>query len=151
MPKLYSLPEFLESRVAEKDYVRWLRRKCTAHVRRDRKRSEHEINGLDYRSKMHAAVCKSQGLDYYTGDELDWELIGTYCNESSKAGRSQYKAVMAHLPTIDHVLLDDGHYDFVVCAWRTNDAKNDLSHDEFIALCRRVVQYHDSQFEAVTK
>ncbi len=90
---------------------------------------------------MHAAICASQGRDYYTGEDLHWELIGTYDNEQSKADRSTYKAGLALLPTIDHVLMEDGTYDFVVCAWRTNDAKNDMSHAEFIALCRRVVAH----------
>jgi hypothetical protein len=141
MPKLYTLPAFLDRRVSEEAYVRWLRRKCTAHVRRDRKRSAHAITGLDYRAKMHAAVCASEGRDFYTGEPLAWELIGTYSNHDSKQGRSSYKASLAMLPTVDHVLMPDGTYDFVVCAWRTNDAKNDLSHAEFIALCRRVVEY----------
>ena len=96
---------------------------------------------------MHDAVCKSEGRDYYTGENLDWELIGTYCNASSKAGRSQYKAGLALLPTIDHVLLEDGRYDFVVCAWRTNDAKNDLSYSEFLELCRQVIKHHDQGAE----
>lgn len=143
MAKLYSLPPFLNGRVDEIAYVKWLRRKVAAHVKRDRKRSASEIIGLDYRTRIHAAVCASEGSDHYTGEPLDWSLIGTYCNESSKAGRSTYKAGIALLPTVDHVLLQDGTYDFVVCAWRTNDAKNDLSHDEFISLCRRVIQHHE--------
>jgi hypothetical protein len=49
------------------------------------------------------------------------------------------------LPTIDHVLMEDGTYDFVVCAWRTNDAKNDLSHEEFVDLCRRVIAHEDKK------
>lgn len=92
---------------------------------------------------MHAAVVASKGLDHYTGEALDWHLIGTYCNESSKAGRSVYKATMALLPTLDHVLMEDGQWDFVVCAWRTNDAKNDLSHSEFVELCRKVVSHFE--------
>jgi len=141
MPKFYALPPFLAGRISEEAYVRWLRRKCAAHVKRDRKRSAHAITGIDYRAKMHSAVCASDGRDFYTGEPLAWELIGTYSNEDSKAGRSTYKAGLALLPTVDHVLMEDGPYDFVVCAWRTNDAKNDLSHAEFIDLCRRVVAH----------
>jgi hypothetical protein len=149
--RVYTLPPFLEGRIPEEAYVRWLRRKCTVHVKRDRKRSAHEITGLNYRSKMHAAVCASHGRDFYTGEELAWELIGTYSNEESKDGRSHYKAGMAMLPTVDHVLMEDGSYDFVVCAWRTNDAKNDLSHAEFVDLCRRVIAHEEKREEAVTE
>ena len=147
MSKLYALPAFLAGRLSEEAYVRWLRRKCAAHVKRDRKRSAHAITGLDYRAKMHAAVRASAGRDFYTGEPLAWELIGSYSNDDSKAGRSTYKAGLALLPTVDHVLMEDGTYDFVVCAWRTNDAKNDLSHAEFIDLCRRVVAHADRPTE----
>lgn len=150
MSKRYALPECLSGRVEEGTYVRWLRRKAAAHVKRDRKRCGHDVMGEQYRLLIHEAVKRSDGRDHYTGEDLRWDLISTYCNETSKAERSAYKATMALLPTVDHVPGADGKYDFVVCAWRTNDAKNDLSHDEFIALCRRVIAHHESR-EAHTK
>ena len=150
MPKRYALPDFLEGRLEHSAYERWLRRKAAAHVKRDRKRCDYEIMGEQYRLLMHAAVCASQGLDHYTGEPLSWELLSTYSNVASKADRSLYKAGLALLPTVDHVPGADGRYDFVICAWRTNDAKNDLSHDEFIALCRRVIAHHEKT-AAVTK
>jgi hypothetical protein len=27
----------------------------------------------------------------------------------------------------------------VICSWRTNDAKSDLTRDEFVELCRKVI------------
>jgi hypothetical protein len=40
----------------------------------------------------------------------------------------------------------DGSWRFVIWApfafGRTNDAKNDMSHTEFVALCHRVVAHH---------
>lgn len=150
MSKRYALPDFLQGRVEESAYIRWLRRKAAAHVKRDRKRCGHEITGEEYRLLIHESVKRSAGRDHYTGEELHWDLLSTYCNETSKAQRSVYKATMALLPTVDHVPGADGKYDFVICAWRTNDAKNDLSHDEFIALCRRVIAHHEQQGVAVT-
>jgi hypothetical protein len=61
----------------------------------------------------------------------------------SPLGRTGNKAGFALLPTVDHVPCEDGQYDFVICAWRTNDAKADLGHEDFIALCRRVVAHAD--------
>ena len=144
MKRRFALPGFLDHIVTQEAYSRWLHRKAVAHVRRDRKRCDHEVSGARYRELIHAAVRRSNGRDHYTGEPLDWGLIGTYCNEASKAGRSEYKSTLGLLPTADHVPGNDGRYDFVICAWRTNDAKNDLSHDDFVALCRRVVQYHDN-------
>ena len=44
---------------------------------------------------------------------------------------------------MDHVGDGLGDADFKICAWRTNDAKNDLTYSEFVALCRRVVEHFD--------
>lgn len=143
MPKRYQLPDCLIGKTDQETYERWLRRKASACARRDRKRCDWEITGENYRLLIHEAVNRSASVDHYTGEELRWDLISRYSNVESKAGRSSYKAQFALLPSVDHVPGADGRYDFVICAWRTNDAKNDLSHDEFVALCRRVVAHHE--------
>ena len=90
---------------------------------------------------IHRAVVHCNGRDSYTGEDLRWDLISTYDNEKSKAGRREYKAGFALLPTVDHVGDGLGPADFKICGWRTNDAKNDLSYSEFVEVCRRVVVY----------
>ena len=133
--------------IGQETYLRWLRRKAAAHVKRDRKRAGHVITGEDYRVAIHAAVTNHGTHDFYTGEKLDWSLVSRYNNEESKAGRSVYKAGFAMLPTVDHVSRPDGRWDFVICAWRTNDAKNDLGHSEFIGLCRRVIAHADNKMD----
>jgi hypothetical protein len=145
MPKRYALPDCLSGKTSEIAYERWLRRKGAACVRRDRQRCDWPIAGETYRLQIHEAVKRSGAVDHYTGEELRWDLLSRYSNAESKAGRSKYKAQFALLPTVDHVPGADGKYDFVICAWRTNDAKNDLSHDEFIELCKRVIAHHEKQ------
>ena len=100
------------------------------------------ITNTNYKQQIHTAVCESNGRDWYTGEPLEWEKISTYNNDDSKVGRSIYKASFSLLPTVDHVLREDGGYDFVICSLRTNDAKNDLSLAEFIRLCRLVIARH---------
>jgi hypothetical protein len=141
MTTRYPVPDSLA--IKQDTYIRWLRRKAAAHVKRDRKRCAHAITGEDYRRKIHAAVCAHGTHDYYTGQKLDWSLVSTWCNEDSRLSRTEYKAGFALLSTVDHVPCAEGGYDFVICAWRTNDAKNDLGHEDFIALCRRVVAHAD--------
>jgi hypothetical protein len=148
MTSLFAMPLFLRGRIEQQAYSRWLARKVDAHVKRDRKRSVHSITGSEYRKLIHRAVCASNGDDFYTGEPLDWEKLSSYCNDDSKAARSSYKAGFALLPTVDHVLREDGRYDFVICAWRTNDAKSDLCHSDFLALCRRVVMHDQSRGNA---
>ena len=83
--------------------------------------------------------CARGGRDAYTHELLDWSLISTYENEASRVGRHAYKASLALLPTVDHHAPGAANADFRICAWRTNDAKNDLPIEAFVALCKRVV------------
>jgi hypothetical protein len=139
----YNLPSFLEGKIAQRDYVKWLRRRAAAHVKRDRGRKNESAIGQAYRDAIQKAVTDSQGLDAYTGEELKWSLISKYNNEESKKRGREYKKEFALLPSVDHVGDGRGSADFKICAWRTNDAKNDLNYEEFIELCRRVIEHNE--------
>ena len=142
---MYAPPDFLTGHYDQNAYGRWLQRKASAHVRRDRKRGNASATVAAYKLAIHNAVCTSQGRDAYTGEFLDWHLLSVYDNAESKVGRRGYKARFSLLPTVDHVGDGLGAAEFLICAWRTNDAKNDLSHADFIALCRKVIAHSDSR------
>ncbi len=143
-PKKYQLPDFLvSSTVTQDSFEKWLRGRTTAHLNRDRKRGNISATGEAYRMAIYRAVVHCGGTDHYTGEALDWSLIGKYSNAESKAKKRAYKATLALLPSIDHVGDGLGEADFKLCAWRTNDAKHDLTHEEFVSLCRRVVAHFD--------
>ena len=135
------MPSFLVGKVQPEVYERWLNRKAMAHVKRDRKRGHLAAIRAQYKEAIHAAVLVSGGKDAYTGEKLDWGLISTYNNEDSKAGRHKYKAGFALLPTVDHVAAEATEASFRICAWRTNDAKNDLSLEDFLKLCVKALQH----------
>lgn len=141
----YRFPEFLTGRCDPAAYSRWLDRKARAHVIRDRARGNVTATREAYMLAIHAAVVASGGKDAYTGEPLAWELISTYDNDGSKAGRRAYKRALAALPTVDHVGDGTGPADFVICSWRTNDCKNDLTRDELVAFCRAVLAHCGSQ------
>jgi hypothetical protein len=143
MSRKYGVPPFLTGKMAQATYQRWLDRKARAHVKRDRKRGNGVATREAYMVAIHRAVVLSDGMDDYTGEALDWSLISRYNNEESKEGRRGYKASLALLPTVDHVGDGLGPADFKICAWRTNDAKNDLTHGEFVELCRRVIAHFE--------
>lgn len=142
-PRKYQRPDFLNSTVTQESYEKWLHGRAVAHVKRDGARGNTTATCEGYKAAIHHAVLNSQGRDHYTGEALDWTLIGRHSNDESKADGRRYKATFALLPSVDHVGDGLGDADFRVCAWRTNDAKNDLTHDEFVALCRRVVEHHE--------
>jgi hypothetical protein len=139
MARKHSIPAFLEGMVDSDAYVRWLGRKAAAHVKRDRDRGQSAVTRPLYKEAIHAAVLLSDGRDACTGEVLQWRLISTYKNEDSKAGRHTYKSGFALLPTVDHVAAGATEASFRICAWRTNDAKSDLSPEEFIELCIKVL------------
>jgi hypothetical protein len=92
-----------------------------------------------YKTAIHKAVEDSRGIDAYTGETLDWRKISKWRNQGSKRGGREYKKRFALLPTVDHLGDGTGNADFKICACRTNDAKNDLTYEEFLELCRKVV------------
>jgi len=134
MARKHEMPAFLlEKNVDPGAYERWLGRKASAHVRRDRRRNQSGVS--------HAAVVLSAGQDAYTGEKLDWRLISTYRNEDSKNGRHAYKKGFSLLPTVDRVASRASAASFRICGWSTSDAKSGLSLDEFLALCESVLKY----------
>lgn len=135
------LPQCLAEQVQPLVYERWLSRKAAAHLKRDRKRGYESITGAAYRDAIHEAVVRSDGMDVYTGEKLDWGLISTYNNDDSESGKHEYKAGFALLPTVDHIESSVSNSGFCICAWRTNDAKHDLSHQAFIDLCKKVLEH----------
>jgi hypothetical protein len=142
MTRKYQLSSTMAALIDQTPYERWLARKASAHVRRDRKRGNSEVSIEAYKLAIHKAVEASGGKDAYTGEALGWNLISTYDNEHSRVGRRQYKASLGSLPTVDHVGDGLGPADFKICSWRTNSAKNDLNLLDFIDLCRRVVAHN---------
>lgn len=122
-----------------RSYPGWVQRKAVTLCKRDQKRGGSG-NVQAYRLAIHNAVVASGGMDHWTGERLDWHLIGTYDNREAATGKGEHKKQFALLPTIDH-RLNIPTPDFVICAWRTNDAKHDMTPEELLAFCSRVVTH----------
>ncbi len=78
----YQLPNFLNNKCDPETFEKWLERKARTHAKRDKKRGYENATRSNYKEKIYDAVEKSEGKDFYTGEELNWELIGKYDNES---------------------------------------------------------------------
>ena len=142
------LPDFiLSAGVTAEKFGRWLEGRAVAHQKRDLKRAGktgHQPPGLDvYRGAIHTAVIRCRGLDEYTGQPLDWAAVGTWDNGEAEEKGAPYKRLFRNMPTVDHVQGADGRpeslHDLRICSWEVNDAKGDLSFEQFEALCRRVL------------
>jgi hypothetical protein len=64
-------------------------------------------------------------------------------------GKKKYMRQFAQLPTVDHTLDEQGNLKFVICSWQVNDAKGDLSLEEFYALCESVLRHRDQHVDAL--
>ena len=133
------LPDWLTAQTEPAVYHRWRKRKAAAISRRDQQRGVSERSQAAVRAAIHDAVLVSQGKDAYTGEALNWGLISTYRNAESQAEGHAYKHRLALLPTVDHVDPAGGDFNFNICSWRTNDAKHDLSLDQWHELCKKVL------------
>ena len=124
--------------LSDETYRKLLQRKAVAITRRDKRRGgkytvKQAIEAIDQ------AFHRCNGFDPYDGSKLNPELLGTYDNQQSKEKGATYKREMAMLPTVDHVKAEPVP-DFEIVSWQTNDAKGDMTPEEFIAYCRRVVE-----------
>lgn len=124
---------------AKRIYPGWVQRKAVTLCKRDQKRGGTG-NVQTYRLAIHAAVVASSGRDHWTGEALDWQLIGTYDNREAASGNGEHKKQYAMLPTIDH-RFNRPEPAFVICAWRTNDAKHDMSPRELLDFCQAVLAH----------
>jgi len=120
-------------------YPGWVQRKAVTLSKRDQKRGGSG-NVQQYRLAIHQAVVASQGRDHWTGERLDWDLIGTYDTREAGGDQGEHKRQYAMLPTIDH-RSNQPESDFVICAWRTNDAKHDMSPHELLEFCKAVLNH----------
>ncbi len=136
----FAIPDFLQCIQTQETYERWLHRKAAAHIKRDRARGNTVATETMYRSAIHGAVVESNGEDYYTGEKLDWSLLSQYDNTESKKHKRKYKQSFAFLPSVDHVGDGLSEADFVICGWRTNDCKNDLSYEELLQFCEKILR-----------
>ena len=135
MPRKYEPPAWVG--LDADAYAKYLTRKGSALRRRDAKRGG-SYSLVEAKTAIHKAFCESDGLDPYDGMPMDPSLIGTYDNDSSKLKRAGYKKQFSRLPTVDHIN-GEPVAEFMVISWQTNDAKGDMTPDEYINHCRAVV------------
>lgn len=147
--RLFRLPDCLVDAIPEDQYRKWLHRKALALARRDRGRGFKSASLSSYKRAIHEGIIRDGARDWYTGEALDWSLISSYRNDASKAAGRAEKRRLAKMPTVDH---EDGNLDaprFRICGWAMNDAKNDLSLEEFLDLCSRVLKHHGATRRAL--
>jgi hypothetical protein len=136
----YQIPEFLVGVISQEKYERWLHRKALQHVRRDRHRGNRAAKNEEYKIAIHRAIMESGGVDAYTKESLDWKLLGKWDNEEAKKRGREHKKEFYLLPSVDHIGDGRGKPSFKICAMLTNDVKSDLSHEELLKFCEKLLK-----------
>ena len=139
--------EFFSLTDADKEkFIEWALERHSRLKARDKKwLDKHRENNMPlpkaskYFEAVYAALAKCNNKDYYTGDPLNWEIS---IEDDPEQDACPAKVRQERI-TFDHVHGRDlSNLEFVVCAGKTNDAKNDLSKEKFIDLCKKVLTHN---------
>ena len=128
------LPPFLEEVVPLEIYKKWLKRQADRHFKRDNIRWGKRSSREGYQGMIHEAVLRSEGVDAFTGQPMDWKLISQY-----RAGHK--RANYRNLPTVDHTFSPPDHLTFEICSWTVNDCKNDLTVEQWLVLLENILTH----------
>lgn len=78
--------------------------------------------------------------DPFTGDTLRWDLIHKW-NDLDNKGHDNFIKEFSLLPTVDHKDPNAKDVEFEICSWLINDCKSDQAPEEFVEMCRTIVEY----------
>jgi hypothetical protein len=146
--KVYFLPDFLQGRITDEWYNRWLTRKAKYLIAQDREKHRpcaRNATAQQYKELIHAAVQSNGLFDPFTGDTLQWELVCTWVDTKKKNPDPGLMKRYSLLPTVDHVDPYAGVPAFEICSWLVNRCKNNLTPPEFIALADKIAKYRKSK------
>jgi hypothetical protein len=139
--KIYSLPEFLIGICTEEDYRKWLIKRARELYLRDLAQGRpYTVHGsqAEYKKLIHAAVIAAGLIDPYTGETMNYALIGTW--DTSHDQPDDYNRQFYLLPTVDHVDPYADVMELEICSRRINMCKSGLTPDEFVGVCMRVAE-----------
>jgi hypothetical protein len=143
-PAKYFLPPFLVGICSLAKYRKWLYRKAYHLFARDQRLNRACVVGqsiASYEMAIHMAILASGPCDPYTGQAMDWTLIGMWNDAQAKQGGEAFRKKFALMPTIDHTDPYATDLAFEICSLLVNECKNNLNADEFIGLCKKVVAF----------
>jgi hypothetical protein len=142
VPAKYFLPDFLQGICTLADYKKWLYVRARELFNKDRRLNRPWVNGMNaamYKMLIHEAVVRGGLIDPFTGETMQYDLIGTW---NAFIPTSHDPAVMikfALLPTVDHINPGADTLAFEICSFAINKCKSSLNPSDFVALCEKIV------------
>ena len=117
-------PHFIaQAGVSCSTYGDWLARQAFSIKRRFTNTAKRP-SPTEIKRRLHRAVERSGGYDFYTGEPLAWELLDRPCGGAS--GRRAH-CQRGKRPSVDH-FTGVNSADFRLCSGEVNGAKGALSH-----------------------
>src|SRR4051812_27524549 len=103
----WKIPECLKPTVSDEEAFRkWLDRKAQSVRKRDRRRNVPVLSLSTMKEAILAAIERSNGRDFYTGEPLDWHLISKWVGMEEGTSASVYRRKFWMLPSVDHDFTD---------------------------------------------
>ena len=120
------------------NYKRWLNKMANRVVKHKRKYGE-SFNVKEAMDAIHQAMQLSDGIDPYDGTIMKSELIDTFMMKGCTLDANSKKEFF-RMPTIKYQSIEQT-FDFEIMSMQSNEAKGEMSHEEYLNHCRAVVNY----------
>ena len=121
------------------NYKRWLNKMANRVVKHKRKYGESH-NVKQTMDSIHQAMQLSDGIDPYDGTMMKSELIDTYMMKGCTLDANSKKEFF-RMPTIKYQSIEQSCV-FEIMSMQTNEAKGEMSHEEYLNHCRAVVNHY---------
>jgi hypothetical protein len=148
IPEIYFPPPFVKIVITDAQYRTWLTRKAKYIIAEDRSRKRACVKNASerlYKELIHNAVNQAGQFDPFTGETLQWGLVCTWDDSNTKNLDEPTFRKFALLPTVDHIDPYGRNIDFEICSWHINRSKSNLSPQEYVALCEKIISHRDEQ------
>jgi hypothetical protein len=145
---VYYPPPYMKDQITDSWYRRWIARKGKYIIAQDRERKRPCVKGATaqrYKQLIHTEVLERGHYDPFTGESLRWDLVCQWDDTKAKTQDKAFFETFALLPSVDHIDPYAQEIAFEICSWRINRCKNNLTAQEFVALCRKIVVYRNSK------
>ena len=132
------------AKLLSKEFVKYMKDQLPRKVKYRKKTDNSDYMPRCYYAVLLYQAIKDRCLDHYTGDQG--------CKHKINWSKAQMGGKHPDAPAIDHINPDCkapfdgyGNPNLAFCRNDVNDAKNDLTEDEFLELCEAVYNYKKSK------
>jgi hypothetical protein len=144
----FPVPAPIAGTTSQIDYDKWLNQKSWSLLSRDKRRNRPYAMTATrqvYKQKIHEAAATGNAIvDPYTGDTLRWDLLHKWDPKKDK-GHKNFEKAFYRLPSVDHRYPDSDTLDLEICSWLINSCKSDQSPEDFVKMCRTIVEYRSTR------